>query len=90
MTSQRPTVGDDIYVGSSYYIDHGEDDFEGGLCEISNVTTGTSGGRQVYFVEIKERPGHSYNYEVLLEQQENLAETYGDQRGFENPDYESY
>ncbi|MCK9543452.1 MAG: hypothetical protein M0R03_15635 [Novosphingobium sp.] len=37
MQLQMPKVGDEIYVGSSYYIDHGEDDFDGGLCKIIKV-----------------------------------------------------
>lgn len=56
----EPSVGQDAYVPSGRYLSHGRDDFSGGLCEIIDVTRGTSAGTDVPFVEFKERPGDQY------------------------------
>src|SRR5688572_19049791 len=34
---ELPEIGQDIYIRSAYYIDHGEDDFDGGLCKINRI-----------------------------------------------------
>jgi len=86
-STDAPKVGDDIYVGSSYYIDHGEDDFEGGLCKVTQVSLGTSAGKKVPFICIKERPGHSYNWEYLKEHQAEWKKEFGKRRGYEDPDF---
>jgi len=39
------------------------------------------------FVEVKERPGHYYNLEHLLENQEKWKKDYGKRRGKPDPDY---
>lgn len=86
-SGDKPTVGSSIYVGSAWYIDHGEDDFQGGKCTISRVSSGISAGNPTWFVEVAERPGYSYNYLILLESQAKWAETYGDRAGYPDPDY---
>jgi hypothetical protein len=83
---EPPEVGDTIYVGSSFYIDHGEDDFEGGLAEVSEVKEMTSGGKPTPFVSIKERPGTSYNWRILADEQEKLAKEFGTKRSYPDPD----
>lgn len=85
-TTPKPQVGTDIYVGSSWYLSHGVDDFHGGLCEIVSVEVGISAGKPEWFVGIKERPGHFYNYAVLLESQEEWKKEFGDTRGYPDPD----
>jgi hypothetical protein len=85
--TDAPKVGDDIYVGSSYYIDHGEDDFEGGLCRVTQVSLGTSAGKKVPFILIQERPGHSYNWEYLKAHQAEWKKEFGKRRGYEDPDF---
>ncbi len=81
-----PEVGEDIYVQSAYYLSRGRDDFLGGLCEVAEVRTRTSAGKEVPFVSVVERPGHGYNWEILKEAQEKLAKEYGEYRGRECPD----
>jgi hypothetical protein len=85
-----PKIKRDVYVGSSYYIDHGEDDFEGGLCKIKNIEKGRSAGKDTLFVELEERPGHSYNWDYLMEHQEEWAKEFKDRRGYPDPDYGNY
>lgn len=82
---RKHKVGDNIYVDSSFYMSHGSDDFVGGLCKISKLYTqhGTT------FVEVVERPGHGYNYDILLEQQKTLAQEFGKKRGFPQPDVDT-
>lgn len=67
---KKPVVGSLIYIKSSYYIDHGQDDFNGGICKIDQIQTSISAGKPTWFVSVKERPGHFYNYEILIEEQE--------------------
>ena len=80
--SKKPKVGDEIYVESSFYISHGEDDFCGGLAKISKISKeyGTT------FVEVVERPSHGYNYEILMENQEQLKKQFGKKRAHPDPD----
>jgi len=84
---KAPKIGDLVYVGSSYYIDHGEDDFEGGLCKIVDVELGTSAGKKVPFIEVEERSGHSYNWEYLKENQAKWKKEFGKKRGHADPDF---
>lgn len=81
-----PEVGTDIYVRSAYYLSHGADDFEGGLCKVTKVYAGVSAGEPTWFVEIEERPGHSYNWAMLREEQDKLKAQHGDRRGHPDPD----
>ena len=82
-----PKVKQDVYVDSSYYIDHGEDDFEGGLCRIKSIEKIMSGGKKTWFVEVEERPDHSYNWDYLMEHQEEWAKEFKSRRGHMDPDY---
>ena len=71
---------------SESYLNHGRDDFSGGLCEIVQVTRDMSVGREIPFVEFKERPGYPYNWHWLMELQAELRDRFGDQRGRPDPD----
>lgn len=85
-----PKPGDIIYVRTSMYIDHGEDDFRGGKATVTEVTEGISAGVNVPFVSIKERPGYSYNWVMLSSEQEDLKERFGDRWSHPDPDYGTY
>jgi hypothetical protein len=76
-------VGDDIYLHTSLYLSHGEDDFDGGLCEIIRIEE-TSYGTFLY---VKEDSHAGHNYKFLLEEQEELKKIHGKRRGRKNPDY---
>ena len=83
-----PRVGDDIYVGTSLYLSHGEDDFCGGLAQVVEVLEGLRGGGTIDFGQLKERPGISFNWEQYLAQrQEELKERFGSDRAHPDPDY---
>lgn len=88
-----PKVGDKIYIGTSLYIGHGEDDVEGGLATISKVELSPHvpfGHYNSIFVRVKEVPSHSYNYNYLMEHQEEYAERFGDRVAYPDPDYNYY
>lgn len=88
MTNKVPSVGDMIYVPTAMYLSRGRDDFNGGLCEVSKVGHMISDGKTVPSVCIKERPGTTYNWKFLSEKQETLMKRWGEERGFEDPDYD--
>lgn len=80
----KPKVGDEIYVYSSYYISHGEDDFHGGLCKIKKVIIKDSDTILEYnkiFVEVEERPEIEINYTYLMENQKKWKKEFGNKRG---------
>jgi len=82
-----PVVGQDVYIGTSLYLDHGADDFQGGLCKVDSVEKKRTSGKEVPFVTVEERSGWEYNWEYLMENQEKWAARYGNRRGYCDPDY---
>src|SRR6266404_6940710 len=57
-----PNVGDEIYVGTHMYIDHGEDDVAGGLAVVTKVErSSTNGG--TWSIYVKEHPGCGYYWD---------------------------
>lgn len=78
-----PKVGDKIYVATHLYIDHGEDDVVGGLATVTKVQK--YNGSNV-MLSVEEHPGHSYNWKVLFEDQEELKEEFGQQAAYADPD----
>ena len=86
----EPVIGGYVYVPTSIYLTHGRDDFIGGLCRITNVIRKPERSvRNRLFVRVDERPASEYNWLFLMEQQEELREEYGSQRGHADPDYSS-
>jgi hypothetical protein len=84
VTAGPPRVGDEVYVPSSLYLWHGRDDFAGGLCRVSAVTTLVD---THLFVEVEEHPGTLYSWDDLVRQQDELRARYGDRRGHPDPDW---
>ena len=83
-----PKVGDDIYVPTRMYIDHGEDDVDGGLAEVIKVELSMSAGDpKCPFVTVKEHPNSSYNWKCLMEEQDDLKKEFKKRRAKVNPDY---
>ncbi len=80
-----PEVGADVYVPSSLYLTHGEDDFAGGLCRIVRIDRELSPHGAPY-VEVEEDPGTLHSWSYLLEHQDEWRERYGDRRGRPDPD----
>lgn len=86
---REPCVGEDICVPSSFYISHGRDDFQGGVCKIAEVIKRNDCPNDYnrLFVKIEERPGSEYNWLLLIKDEESNRERYGSRRGFPDPDY---
>jgi hypothetical protein len=82
-----PQVGDPVYLPTEGYISHGRDDFQGGLCTVSEVKEDISAGQPAMFISVTERPGHYYNWNFLAPRQEDLRKQYGSHRGRPDPDY---
>jgi hypothetical protein len=85
-TIKAPVVGQKIYVGSSFYMSHGSDDFAGGRATISRVK---KEGKGAWSIELKERPGHGYDYATLLEEQASLRKEYKGQKAHADPDIDT-
>jgi hypothetical protein len=81
-----PTVGSKIYVGSSASLFHGCTDVAGGLATVARVKAGISDGKPTHYVEVKEHPGHSYNWKYLAKKQSELRKRFMGQKAKEDPD----
>ena len=81
-----PKVGEDIYIEGAMYLSHGIDDYNGGLAKVSKVKKGISGGEDTHYVSVEELPGHSWNWEYLAEEQDDLKKEYKKQRAHPDPD----
>lgn len=87
-----PKVGDTIYVGSSFYISHGSDDFCGGKATIGKIEFNDRLGKDhvnYCMISIKERPGVMYNYKDLLERQKELKKQFGNKKAHPDPDIDT-
>ena len=84
---KKPKIGDEIYIRTSLHISRGSDDVIGGLGKISKVKKGYAEGE--WFVEVKEVPGHGYNYNLLMEEQERLEKEFGKNRAHPSPDIDT-
>lgn len=81
-----PKVGDDIYVESALYLDHGEDDILGGLAKVTSVREERLGDRVVIKVTVAKIPGIFNWTERLAGLQEKLKEQFGESRAHPEPD----
>ena len=75
-----PKVGDLVYVDTSLFVTHGEDDFIGGLCEVISVEDNN-------WIQVKEDPDTSHSWEYLAEMQDKLKKEFGTKRGYLRPDH---
>ena len=83
----KPQSGDKIYVFSTLHLNHGIDDFHGGLCTVAATQTTRQGDREVTFVEVEEDPCRWILWETYLEpEQEALKAAFGGQQGHLDPD----
>ena len=80
-----PKVGDQVYVDTSLYVTHGEDDFIGGLCEVISVKK----DKKNIWITVKEEPDTQHNWSYLFELQDKLKIEFGNSRGHNRPDYSS-
>lgn len=85
ITKTVPEVGDKIYVDSSFSISNGSSDVVGGLATVTKVDKEDYG----IFVSVKEHPGHSYNWEILAENQNELRKEFGSKKAYPDPDIDT-
>lgn len=86
---KEPKIGDKIYVPSSYYVNRGQDDFEGGLATINRVTANENLPKDhvnYWMVGIVGRPVTMYNWSVLFSEQSKLKKEYKGKRAHPSPD----
>ena len=96
-TYPLPVLGQDIYMKTSVFIGHGEDDFDGGLCKISYIdnkfnpkeTNKIWQGNSIT-IEVEENAGWRNNWFYIMDHQEEWSKEYGKRRGKMNPDYHNY
>jgi hypothetical protein len=68
-------------------LNHGIDDFHGGLCTVAATQTTRQGDREVTFVEIEEDPCRWILWETYLEpEQQALKAAFGGRQGHLDPD----
>ena len=79
---QLPSVGEDIYVETRWSIDHGEDDVQGGLGEVTKIEHKYGS----HFVYVKEVP-NGYNWGLLYPKQDELRKEFGRKRARPDPDH---
>lgn len=86
---KKPKIGEKIYVPNSLHVYRGVDDFQGGLCTISEVKESKHLSKDhfnYYMVTIEEEPGAEYNWKNLIAQQEELKKRFGISKGKKFPD----
>lgn len=87
---KQPKIGDEIYIGSSYSIDHEWDDVKGGLTKIVDIKLNLTPSCLDYnriFVVV-EGINTSYNYQYLMEHQEEWKKTYKNNKAkYSYPEY---
>jgi len=86
----KPKIGMNIYIPTSLYISHGQDDIAGGLATISDIEfnkTLPSDHYNYCMIEVKEIPNEGYNWNWLMENQEEWEKEYGVNIACPCPDY---
>jgi hypothetical protein len=83
-----PKVGELVYTDTRMYIDHGMDDVEGGLSQVTRVYKSMSGGDpHCVFIEVAQH-GHGGNWmQSLFRDQKELMARFGNQVAYPDPDY---
>lgn len=80
------TAGQKIYVGTHLYLSEGSRDVSGGLATVTRIYQ-QKYLEGIWFVEVKEHPGHSYNWtQILSTEQAKLKKEFGKQIAHADPD----
>jgi len=80
------TVGQKIYVDSHIYLSEGSRDVAGGIATVTRCYQ-QKYLEGIWFVEVKEHPGHGYNWtQILSNDQAKLKKEFGDQIAHADPD----
>lgn len=85
-----PRVGDLVYMDTRLSIDHGEDDVQGGLAQVTKVYKSMSGGdADCRFIEVAQHERGGNWTQFLCPDQAELMKRFGDQVAYPDPDYTS-
>src|SRR3990167_2717319 len=83
----RPTIGQEVYIPSAFYLSHGKDDVLGGRAVITKVTEEKYGIKVVHGIQVRGLPNRTYYWENgLMQQQEELQKRFSDQFARSDPD----
>ncbi len=83
MKEEQPKIGQEIYVGSELYLNHGLDDLQGGLTQVIEVVQDEHGH---WWVEVEVSPGEKYNWDYLQSLQSEWQVRCGKQQAQRDPD----
>ncbi len=87
---KSPKIGQKIYIPTRGSISNGSSDVAGGKATISRVYKSMSAGEMVDFIEVKEVPGHGYNWQQdLCGCQAEYKKQYGKQKAHPDPDIDT-
>lgn len=88
---REPVVGEEVCVGSSFFLSRGRDDFCGGMARISKIRDERDSGSAALInrlmVVLEENPGTQHNWYHLIEEEPENLERHGDQRAHLCPDH---
>jgi len=84
---RKPKLRESIYVPSKLYVGHGRDDKIGGLAQIIRIRDDEKETINSIMIEVLEHRGTFYNWQILLERQDELKAKFGNTRAYPDPDY---
>lgn len=89
-TNTQPYKGQKIFVPSALHVYRGSDDFAGGEATIAEIFPSKTLPPDHYnylMVSIEERPDTQYNWNYLVENQQEWADQYKGRKAHPDPDY---
>lgn len=89
---KQPKVGQKIYIPSKFHISNGSDDVQGGLATIDLIKINNDLPEDHYnrvFVGFKEIPTSTYNWNHLMENQEEYTRRYAGRVAHPDPDIDT-
>jgi hypothetical protein len=86
---KKPKIGDKIYIPSALHVYRGADDIQGGSTTITEVIISDhlpEDNINSIMVRVKGIPSTKYNWKLLMQEQDELRDQYGDQIAHPDPD----
>ena len=84
-----PTIGQKIYIPSSFHVYRGADDFVGGMATINKIEYSKTLPKDHFnyiFVGIEGERSSMYNYKSLMSEQQELSKRYAGMIAHTDPD----
>ena len=88
--NKKPEKGMKVYIPTSMYISHGQDDVAGGIATVEKIEFSTFLEPEHYnycMVVVKEVPGRGFNWNYLMENQIEWKKRYKKRIAHPDPDY---